>query len=231
MKKLIYLFLTVLIVACSRDDTNPTDPTNPTDTTDTTVPVITLNGQAQATINLNTIYIDSGATAIDNIDGDLTSSIVTTGEVNTSIVGNYTITYTVSDSAGNTATARRQVTVEDDGNQIDPIIGIWSLSNEEWIGEGERPPGQCRGCIMISAEGFPDEFIFTEFSVTKKVWECFPDGELCSELVVYGPISYSNLGQGIYSFAGETIEITFMLNNDEMQMLFNEDILQTWIRI
>ena len=84
---------------------------------------------------------------------------------------------------------------------------------------------------MISDEEFPVEFIFTEFSATNNVWECFPDGELCSELVVYGPTSYSNWGQGIYSFSGETTEITFMLNNNEMQMLFDEDILQTWIRI
>ena len=93
-----------------------------------------MNGQAVVAVNLNSIYIGAGATAIDDLDGNLTSSIVSTGEVNTSIEGNYIITYTVSDTSGNIATATRQVIVEDDGNQIDPIIGMSSLSNEEWIG-------------------------------------------------------------------------------------------------
>ena len=56
-------------------------------------------------------YHMTGATATDDVDGDLTSSIVTTGVVNTSIEGNYIITYTVSDTSGNTATATRQVAV------------------------------------------------------------------------------------------------------------------------
>lgn len=106
MKKLIYLFLTVLIVACSSDDSSDDSGGN-----DSTAPIITLNGQAIATVNLNSTYTDAGATATDEVDGDLTSSIVTTGVVNTSVEGNYIITYTVSDTSGNTATATRQVVV------------------------------------------------------------------------------------------------------------------------
>ena len=112
MKKLTYLFLALIIVACSSDDSSDGS------SNDTTAPIITLNGQAIATVNLNSTYTDAGATALDDVDGDLTSSIVTTGVVNTSIEGNYIITYTVSDSAGNTATTTRQVVVEDDGNQL-----------------------------------------------------------------------------------------------------------------
>ena len=106
MKKLIYLFLALLIVACGSDDSSDDSGGN-----DSTAPIITLNGQAIATINLNSTYTDAGATATDEVDGDLTSSIVTTGVVNTSVEGNYIITYTVSDTSGNTATATRQVIV------------------------------------------------------------------------------------------------------------------------
>jgi hypothetical protein len=106
MKKLIYLFLGLLIVACSSDDSSDDSGGN-----DSTAPIITLNGEAIATVNLNSTYTDAGATATDEVDGDLTSSIVTTGVVNTSIEGNYIITYTVSDTSGNTATATRQVVV------------------------------------------------------------------------------------------------------------------------
>ena len=49
-------------------------------------------------------YSDPGATASDNIDGNITSSIVTVNPVNTAVVGTYTVTYNVSDAAGNAAT-------------------------------------------------------------------------------------------------------------------------------
>ena len=131
MKKLTYLFLALLIVACS-DDGSGDGSSN-----DTTAPIITLNGQAIATVNLNSTYTDAGATALDDIDGNLTSSIVTTGEVNTSIEGDYIITYTVSDSAGNTATTTRQVIVEDDDNPVYLAENGVTIKAKEWALVGE----------------------------------------------------------------------------------------------
>jgi hypothetical protein len=78
---------------------------------DAASPVITVLGSNSVTINLGSTYSDAGATAIDDVDGNLTSSIVTTGTVNPNVEGTYTITYSVSDAAGNTATATRTVTV------------------------------------------------------------------------------------------------------------------------
>jgi hypothetical protein len=48
-------------------------------------------------------YSDAGATATDQEDGDLTSRIVVANPVNTTVLGTYTITYTVSDLSGNAA--------------------------------------------------------------------------------------------------------------------------------
>ncbi|WP_452598301.1 reprolysin-like metallopeptidase, partial [Pontimicrobium sp. MEBiC01747] len=70
---------------------------------DTTAPVITLLGTATVNINVGDVYTDAGATATDNIDGDITANIVTSGSVNTASEGTYTITYNVSDAAGNAA--------------------------------------------------------------------------------------------------------------------------------
>ena len=130
MKKLIFIFLALLIVACSDDSSDGSS-------NDTTAPIITLNGQAIATVNLNSTYTDAGATALDDVDGDLTSSIVTTGAVNTSIEGNYIITYTVSDSAGNTATTTRQVIVEDDGNPVYLAENGVTIKAKEWALVGD----------------------------------------------------------------------------------------------
>ena len=78
---------------------------------DTTLPVITLNGNSTLTLKVGETYTELGAKATDNKDGDITSKILTAGTVNTAVAGTYTITYTVSDTSGNTATATRTVNV------------------------------------------------------------------------------------------------------------------------
>ena len=82
-------------------------------TPDTTAPVITLNGSTTINLTVGDIYTELGATATDDIDGDLTSSIVTSGTVNTSTAGTYTVTYTVTDATGNSASATRTVIVSE----------------------------------------------------------------------------------------------------------------------
>jgi hypothetical protein len=68
------------------------------------IPIITLLGNVTETVTVGGTYTDAGATADDNVDGDLTADIVKTGTVDTNTVGSYTITYNVSDNAGNSAT-------------------------------------------------------------------------------------------------------------------------------
>lgn len=78
---------------------------------DTTKPV--LSGVGNTSIEYGGSFnILKGVTAKDNIDGDITSKIVTSGSVNAEKDGTYTITYSVSDKAGNKATAKRNVTVK-----------------------------------------------------------------------------------------------------------------------
>ncbi|WP_298340617.1 M14 family zinc carboxypeptidase, partial [uncultured Algibacter sp.] len=71
---------------------------------DTTAPVITLNGNATIDLNVGDTYTEQGATATDDLDGDITAGIVIGGVVDTNIGGTYLITYDVSDAAGNAAT-------------------------------------------------------------------------------------------------------------------------------
>jgi len=87
---------------------------------DTTAPVITV-GAANKEVRVDdTFNPASGVTANDIVDGDLTASVtyvVKKGEdvvttIDTSVVGTvYTITYSVSDAAGNEATATVTLTV------------------------------------------------------------------------------------------------------------------------
>ena len=78
--------------------------TRTVDVVDTTIPVITLVGANPQTIEVGSPYVELGATALDNYDGDITSSIlIDASAVNTAAVGSYTVTYNVTDTAGNAA--------------------------------------------------------------------------------------------------------------------------------
>ena len=62
------------------------------------------NGDQNVTHEAATSYTDLGATANDTLDGNLTANVVTVGTVDINTPGTYTLTYTVSDAAGNAAT-------------------------------------------------------------------------------------------------------------------------------
>jgi endonuclease G len=83
-----------------------------------TPPVITLNGTNPMTIAHGTVYNEPGATANDAEDGSRPVTI--SGNVSAS-VGNYTITYTASDSGNLTTTVNRTVLVRD---QTPPVVTL-----------------------------------------------------------------------------------------------------------
>ena len=56
--------------------------------------VITIQGSNPVTITVDMTYIDEGATCKNNVDGSIPILIDDSNTVNTSIVGNYTVTYT-----------------------------------------------------------------------------------------------------------------------------------------
>ncbi|WP_333558438.1 DUF5011 domain-containing protein [Bifidobacterium bifidum] len=55
----------------------------------------------------------AGAAASDEEDGDLTDKILVEGSVNTEKAGEYTLTYSVTDSEGASYTVKRVVTVKE----------------------------------------------------------------------------------------------------------------------
>jgi PKD repeat protein len=84
---------------------------------DLTKPVITLVGSDTVVIEQGQTYADSGATAMDNLDGDISLQIVTTPPTSgfNLIPGIYTYKYNVTDAAQNDAvTVKRIVVVKPD---------------------------------------------------------------------------------------------------------------------
>ena len=81
-------------------------------TEDLSTPTIVLDGDSPMTLNLGDTWTDPGFTATDDEDGDISANvIVDDSEVNTDEIGEYEVTYTVTDEAGNTGTETRIVRV------------------------------------------------------------------------------------------------------------------------
>jgi predicted nucleic acid-binding Zn ribbon protein len=91
---------------------------------DKVAPVITLKGQQIITINAEENYKDAGATAHDDVDGDITQSIEITGLIIKGTPGVYTLTFNVKDKSGNAAASvvrTVRVTVVD---EVAPVITL-----------------------------------------------------------------------------------------------------------
>jgi hypothetical protein len=88
---------------------------------DNVPPVITINGVNPATVELGTTYTDAGASANDAFHGN--TAVTSSGVVDTTTVGTYTITYSATDLDGNTATATRTVNVVDTTAPVITVTG------------------------------------------------------------------------------------------------------------
>ncbi|WP_276643472.1 DUF5011 domain-containing protein [Caldibacillus debilis] len=157
---------------------------------DTTPPVITLNGDNPLYLNVGDEFVDPGATATDDVDGDLTEQIVVTGSVDTSKPGEYILTYTVSDSAGNEATETRTVIVREvqEPDTTPPVITL----------KGDNP-------LYLNVG---DEFVDPGATATDDV-----DGDLTEQIVVTGSVDTSKPGEYTLTYtvsdsAGNTASVT-----------------------
>lgn len=88
---------------------------------DTTPPVITLNSNGNITLEAGSEYIEKGAIAVDNYDGNLTNNITIVSDLNSQLIGTYYLTYKVMDSNGNSANVTRTVHVVD---TTPPVIAL-----------------------------------------------------------------------------------------------------------
>jgi|GEM_PF-5505144 len=82
-------------------------------------PTIQILGSDTVRLNVYTPFLDEGAFAYDSVDGDLSSSIVYSSNIDTSKLGQYLATYSVTNSRGKSAFASRIVIV---GDWIPPVL-------------------------------------------------------------------------------------------------------------
>ncbi len=162
---------------------------------DTTKPLITLLGNATETIQLGMAYTDAGVTAVDDIDGILTSSVVVVNPVNVTIAGTYTITYNVVDNAGNNANeVTRTVIVK---NPV-PVTKAYVVT--------PTCPGAANGKLNVSTD--LNQYAYTITVKGGSVDKTFTD-------VVIAPNTnweLSNLAAGTYELSISAPGISFVQN-------------------
>jgi hypothetical protein len=147
MKILNYCLLLIFVLFYSCNDKD--------DTTDQEVPIITLVGASEISITHGEVYEDQGATATDNVDGDLTDAITETGvdAIDTAVSGTYLIKYNVIDAAGNAAdeVVRTVIVIEkDDVSPQISLIGkaaIDILVGSEYVDQGATATDNVDGDI------------------------------------------------------------------------------------
>ncbi len=98
---------------------------------DTTAPVITLNGDIEVYIDLNTVYTELGAKVTDNKDDDKDATV--SGNVDNTKAGIYTLTYTATDAAGNEATPVTRII------KVRPVISVLGTKFNHTMGEPYTP--------------------------------------------------------------------------------------------
>ena len=81
-------------------------------------PKISLVGSSTINIEIESLFEDPGVIATDVEDGDISSFINISGDLNTSISGTYTLVYEVSDSSGNSSSISRTIIVKEKSDRI-----------------------------------------------------------------------------------------------------------------
>ena len=94
---------------------------------DTEVPVLNLNGANTINLELNQTYQELGATALDNVDGNITSQIIISNNVNTAFAGTYQVIYSVTDTSGNQSNITRNVEVVEEEEEVGIAAIPWSV--------------------------------------------------------------------------------------------------------
>ncbi len=137
---------------------------------DTTLPMIILNGVSPTEVTEGDTYSDAGATATDDRDG--TIDVLTIGSVDTSTVGAYTITYTATDNAGNTATSSRTVNVvlsEDVTPPVITLVGEDTVTVTEgnaYSEEGATAVDNRDGTVAVTTGGSVNTSVSGTYTIT-----------------------------------------------------------------
>ena len=99
---------------------------------DTEGPILTIKGDSIVELEAGAEYVEFGVVATDRVEGDVSASVKSLGNVNASVVGVYNIIYVAQDSRGNESeSVIRQVAVVDTTPPVVPRIEPLEVQEEK----------------------------------------------------------------------------------------------------
>jgi len=137
---------------------------------DSTAPVITVIGDNPVTVIKGSSYTDEGATANDAVDGPV--AVTSTNNIDMSTVGIYTITYSATDKAGNTASTTRAVNIITPADTSAPIITILGdnpvtvIQGSSYIDEGATANDAVDGAVVVTSTNNIDMLTLGSYTTT-----------------------------------------------------------------
>ena len=137
-------------------------------------PELELFGGADIPHKRDEPWAEPGYGASDVRDGNLTSSVSISGTVDVNTTGTYTLTYTVSDAAGNEANATRTVRVVDHFAELNSTVDLEMI----WVEPGSFTMGQT-GVTNSEPEHnvtLTQGFYFGKYEVTQAQYEAVMTG-------------------------------------------------------
>jgi uncharacterized protein (TIGR03382 family) len=147
---------------------------------DTLAPTLSLRGPASGLVECGPGYVDPGATATDICAGNLDAQVQVSGAADPDVVGDYNVTYTVSDFAGNEATpVNRRVQVRDTLAPSILIEGPLTQSAEcgsAYVDPGATARDACAGDLTAALEIVGTVNIGTPGSYTLRYRVADPSG-------------------------------------------------------
>ena len=181
-------------------------------------PVVTLLGESELRFEDIREFTDPGATAEDNLDGDISSGIVLShtekeikeGERAGTTV--YTFTYSVTDSSGNPGFAVRTVEVKDETPPVITLNGEESVSvllGQPYEEQGATAEDAVSGAVEVSVSGEVDTGVEGEYAVKyTAVDEAGNTEEKIRKVTVRKPLPAVSQGQPLTP-GGSYVALTF----------------------
>jgi len=218
---------------------------------DSVAPRLYLNGDTLVTVSLNSRYIELGAYAIDNKDGDISSRITIDNQMDTMEVAGpfqdiwlpvgatiqvkpigdedpYVITYTVKDDAGNITVVTRKVKVV---NDLYVYATIYSVTKQDQTAPYVIYPDYETDPLEFDENinnrlWFP-QFSYLEYYKLKVYVNVVGDSIYLPRQEFPASIGYVFEGQGIDNFAGvlERIQYRFDLKYNSSNNTTNNEVI------
>lgn len=146
--------------SCIDSNNNETNVERKYNLVDTVPPILTLKGQYEEKIKQGTEYVELGARAIDEKDGDLSDRIeINSSKVNTNEIGTYNVNYVVTDNSNNPAIAIRKVKVVSP-EEFDNYNGVVFLTFDD----GPSTKGTPQVLDILKSRGVKASFFLINYN-------------------------------------------------------------------